>query len=407
MQKTLERRRVCGGPNGVLARGAGTNVYQGMLNVNAPHGTASRKLISIADSAHTLVHGATLSGAQIAGGFLVAPVLTGNMSVTLPSAADVALALGMTLPCAGAFMYIEFDNSANLASQYTITVNNSATIRITGSTTLVIGGGVIASRCLMFSVTGVGSFSAMLEATVTNPMTTPGDIITAGTAGAPSRLAAGTNGQVLAVVSGVPAWNSALTLNSLQITVFPTATNPAPYGIRWVDNPSSYFYDSSVTNSNWYGVALPKAGTDAPCSDNQHNTSPVGPLALNNGYDLANVANCYVIVPPGTRSFRFSGYAALGGGIRTSSYFSILWGTISDTPSISSNSTGVSVTLMSPPFPDGSMLLMHDQGSGIGAEFGPNLAIIGGWRQSASLPNYTNVMISEAYSSNIIAVRVL
>jgi hypothetical protein len=253
----------------------------------------------------------------------------------------------------------------------------------------------------------VSGVPAWTTDTFPNPMTTPGDIITAGTAGAPSRLAAGTNGQVLAVVSGVPAWNSALTLNSLQITVFPTATNPAPYGIRWVDNPSSYFYDSSVTNSNWYGVALPKAGTDAPCSDNQHNTSPVGPLALNNGYDLANVANCYVIVPPGTRSFRFSGYAALGGGIRTSSYFSILWGTISDTPSISSNSTGVSVTLMSPPFPDGSMLLMHDQGSGIGAEFGPNLAIIGGWRQSASLPNYTNVMISEAYSSNIIAVRVL
>jgi hypothetical protein len=39
-----------------------------------------------------------------------------------------------------------------------------------------------------------------------NPMTTAGDIIIGGTAGAPTRLAAGSNGHVLALVSGSPAW---------------------------------------------------------------------------------------------------------------------------------------------------------------------------------------------------------
>lgn len=39
-----------------------------------------------------------------------------------------------------------------------------------------------------------------------NPMTTAGDVITGGASGAPQRLAVGTDGQVLKVVSGVPAW---------------------------------------------------------------------------------------------------------------------------------------------------------------------------------------------------------
>jgi hypothetical protein len=42
-----------------------------------------------------------------------------------------------------------------------------------------------------------------------NPMTTLGDIIYGGAAGAPTRLPVGTNGTVLTVVSGSPAWSSA------------------------------------------------------------------------------------------------------------------------------------------------------------------------------------------------------
>jgi hypothetical protein len=41
---------------------------------------------------------------------------------------------------------------------------------------------------------------------LTNPMTTEGDIIAAGTSGVPERLAAGSEDDVLTIVSGVPAW---------------------------------------------------------------------------------------------------------------------------------------------------------------------------------------------------------
>ena len=44
---------------------------------------------------------------------------------------------------------------------------------------------------------------------LTNPMTTAGDIIVGGVAGAPTRLAKGVDGQVLAMVAGVPAYADA------------------------------------------------------------------------------------------------------------------------------------------------------------------------------------------------------
>lgn len=44
---------------------------------------------------------------------------------------------------------------------------------------------------------------------LSNPMTTAGDLIIGGVSGAPVRLAVGTNGQVLTVVSGSPAWAAA------------------------------------------------------------------------------------------------------------------------------------------------------------------------------------------------------
>lgn len=45
-----------------------------------------------------------------------------------------------------------------------------------------------------------------------NPMTAAGDVIIGGTAGAPARLAIGTASQLLAVVSGTPAWVDGSTL---------------------------------------------------------------------------------------------------------------------------------------------------------------------------------------------------
>lgn len=50
---------------------------------------------------------------------------------------------------------------------------------------------------------------AIVNSGLVNPMTTAGDLIRGGVAGAPERLAIGTDTQVLTVVSGVPAWAAA------------------------------------------------------------------------------------------------------------------------------------------------------------------------------------------------------
>ncbi|MGE4334956.1 MAG: DUF2793 domain-containing protein [Pigmentiphaga sp.] len=59
------------------------------------------------------------------------------------------------------------------------------------------------------TATGATSTWSLPEAGLTNPMTTSGDIIYGGASGAPTRLAAGTNGYVLTLASGVPSWAAA------------------------------------------------------------------------------------------------------------------------------------------------------------------------------------------------------
>lgn len=54
-------------------------------------------------------------------------------------------------------------------------------------------------------VSGVPAWAAA-PGGLTNPMTTAGDLITGGASGVPQRLAIGSAGQVLKVVSGAPAW---------------------------------------------------------------------------------------------------------------------------------------------------------------------------------------------------------
>jgi hypothetical protein len=54
-----------------------------------------------------------------------------------------------------------------------------------------------------------GLFPVATAASLTNPMTTAGDMIVGGTSGTPARLAATTNGFVLTLAAGVPVWSAA------------------------------------------------------------------------------------------------------------------------------------------------------------------------------------------------------
>jgi hypothetical protein len=84
-----------------------------------------------------------------------------------------------------------------------------------------------------------------------NPMTTTGDMIDGGAAGAAQRLAIGSSGQVLTVVSGAPAWQTpspALPLTTLGDTVYENAT-PAPARLPGNTSATKNFLTQTGTGS--------------------------------------------------------------------------------------------------------------------------------------------------------------
>lgn len=98
---------------------------------------------------------------------------------------------------------------------------------------------------------------------LTNPMTTAGDIIYGGVGGAPARLAVGTNGFVLTLVAGLPAWvaasGGAYTGTTNRITITGSA----------IDISATYVGQTSlttlgtVTTGTWNGttIAVANGGT--------------------------------------------------------------------------------------------------------------------------------------------------
>ena len=112
------------------------------------------------------------------------------------------------------------------ASGSTLTIESGATVALGDPLSLANGGtgealaDPGADRILFWDESGdavafltVGSGLSIsgttITSTFTNPMTTAGDLIVGGVSGAPSRLAIGTDGQVLTVTSGAVAWGTA------------------------------------------------------------------------------------------------------------------------------------------------------------------------------------------------------
>jgi hypothetical protein len=127
------------------------------------------------------------------GGTIVSSFNTRTGPITLWSS-DVTTALG----------YIPYNGSTN-PSGY-ISVITSAMV------TAALGFTPYNSTNPNGYISGItsGMVTAALGYTpFSNPMTTAGDLIVGGTSGAAGRIAAGTNGYVLTMVSGVPAWAAA------------------------------------------------------------------------------------------------------------------------------------------------------------------------------------------------------
>ncbi|WP_423396019.1 hypothetical protein [Burkholderia sp. LMG 21824] len=92
---------------------------------------------------------------------------------------------------------------------------------------------------------------------MTNPMTTLGDIITGGAAGAAGRLGVGSNGQVLTVVSGVPAWAAAGGSTPKDALGYYLANNPTVSGFTVAQQTGSTGSIANLSSGRGFSMTVP------------------------------------------------------------------------------------------------------------------------------------------------------
>jgi hypothetical protein len=128
---------------------------------------------------------------------------------------------------------------------------------VTTATSTGISGSAITTGTVGVSVGGTGQTTAAAAFNALNPMTTVGDIIYEGTGPAAARLGIGTEGQVLSVASGIPAWatvsSSPTTAQVLSATAGASAGDVGTYGFLGGRGSQSVNW---TANSNYAGSLL-------------------------------------------------------------------------------------------------------------------------------------------------------
>ena len=102
---------------------------------------------------------------------------------------------------------------------------------------------------------GTGATTAATAFNALSPMTTAGDIIIGGTAGAGTRLGIGTNNYVLTVVSGAPAW-AAATTGVVSVGTFNSQASTA----AGLTISGTTLYAQAATTTNPGMVSVPASG---------------------------------------------------------------------------------------------------------------------------------------------------
>jgi len=169
-----------------------------------------------------------------------------------------------------------------------------------------------------------GSAWAASASGMSNPMTTSGDVIYGGASGTPTRLAAGSNGKVLTMTAGIPAWGpgqSGMATAAATLNDFPFYTGPGGYGSSAINSTtrcqlSLVYLDSPLTFTdiviavrtataattldigiyNFLGAGKP--GTCAASA--QLSTAATGRIAVTLGAPVALLPGLYYVVVHGS-----------------------------------------------------------------------------------------------------------
>jgi len=194
----------------------------------------------------------------------------------------------------------------NGSGSITLSLPSSINVNTTGTASNVTGTVAIANG-------GTGQTTASAGFNALSPLTTAGDILYGGTSGAGTRLGIGTSGQVLTVVSGLPAWQnvsgtgtvtsvSVVSANGFAGTVANATSTPAITlstsitgvlkGNGTAINAATAGTDYSAgTSGNATGLVYSTTTTGALTTATAAQiTTAIGTTAVTNATNAANVA---------------------------------------------------------------------------------------------------------------------
>jgi hypothetical protein len=195
--------------------GAATFRFTGGVKINNDKGSAGTTTkITLANT------GAITAAGSVTASQLISNVATGTAPLVVTSTTPVAnLSIGGNAATATKLAAtkningVAFDGSADItvtAAAGTLTGSTLASNVVNSSLTSVgtIASGTWNGTTIAIANGGTGATNASAAFDALSPMTTAGDIIYGGTSGTGTRLAKGTDGQVLTLASGVPTWAS-------------------------------------------------------------------------------------------------------------------------------------------------------------------------------------------------------
>jgi Chaperone of endosialidase len=165
---------------------------------------------------------------------------TGGAGTRLPAGSSTQVLISGTAPSWATLSGLAVTSIAGTAGEIDVSAPTGAvTISIdsgyvgqTSITTLgTIATGVWDGTTITIASGGTGQTSAAAAFNALSPMTTAGDLIYGGASGAGTRLAATTNGYVLTLVGGSPAWSAPATSGTVTSVALADGSTTAIYGI--------------------------------------------------------------------------------------------------------------------------------------------------------------------------------
>jgi hypothetical protein len=214
---------------GTPASGVMTNMT-GLVNagITASAAIAYSKLAALADGNILVGNGSNVAVSvnpsgdvdiSNAGAFSIASGVIVNDDIN----ASAAIAVSKTALSAGTGLTLSTNSLATDASQGHVTTVGTIGTGVWEGTDVGVGHG------------GTGASSAAAGFDALAPMTAEGDIIYGGSSGTGTRLAKGSDGQVLALSSGVPAWGDAATGDITSVVAGAGMTGGATSGAATVN----------------------------------------------------------------------------------------------------------------------------------------------------------------------------